>query len=119
MGAYIIESMMISLVLTLLIEELFVLIIGIRRKEDLLLVLLVNILTNPVVVFLYQAANYYLKADMRIITVFLEAAAIFAEAGYYAKYSRNIRHPLLVSVGANVISFGIGEWIRNGSIFII
>lgn len=119
MGAYIIESMIISLVLTLLIEELFVLSVGIRRKEDLLLVLLVNILTNPAVVFLYQAINYYFNADMRIVTVFLETAAILAEAGYYAKYGRNIRHPLLISIGANVISFGLGEWIRNWNIFIL
>ena len=119
MGAYIIEAMIISLVLTLLIEELFVLLVGIRRKEDLLLVLLVNVLTNPIVVFLYQAANYYLKMDMRIVTVFLEATAILVEAGYYAKYSRNIRHPLMLSIGANVISFGIGAWIGRGNIFTI
>lgn len=116
MGAYIIEAMIISLLLTLLIEELFVLLAGIRNKQDLLLVLLVNVITNPMVVFLYQAADYYLKVDMRIVTVILEVAAILVEAGYYAKYSRNIRHPLLLSIGANVVSFGIGVWIGTNKL---
>lgn len=111
MGAYIIETMMISLLLTLLVEELFLLAVGIRKKEDLLLVLLVNVLTNPMVVFLYQAADYYLMVDMRIVTVFLETAAILVEAGYYAKYSRSIRQPLLISAAANLLSYGIGKWI--------
>jgi hypothetical protein len=109
MGAYMIEIMIISLIFTILIEELFVLAVGIRRKEDLLLVLLVNILTNPMVVFLYQAANYYLKVDMRVVTVLLEAAAILVEGRYYAKYSRNIRRPMLISLCANVTSFVIGK----------
>lgn len=118
MAAYIIESMIISLILTLLIEEVFVLAAGIRRKEDLLLVLLVNIITNPIVVFLYYTVDYYLPVDMGIVTILLEAAAILAEAGYYAKYSENIRHPLLISLGANIISFSIGEWIMSWNIFV-
>lgn len=116
MGSYLIESMIISLVLTILIEELFVLLVGIRRKEDFILVLLVNIITNPMVVFLYQAVNYYLNVDMRIVTIFLEMTVILVEAKYFARYGQDIQHPLLISIGANVISYGIGAWIMNWGI---
>lgn len=50
MNAQLLTSLAYSLLLTLIIETSFFLIIGKRRKKDLILVCLVNILTNPPVV---------------------------------------------------------------------
>ena len=47
----------VSLLLTLLFEELFALAWGLRGKRELGLVALVNVLTNPPVVLLYHTAT--------------------------------------------------------------
>ena len=49
------ESLIISLFLTIVIELSISLILGIRKKEDIYIVILVNICTNPIVVTI---ANY-------------------------------------------------------------
>ena len=46
------RSLALSLGLTLLLEIPAALILGLRRKEDILLVGLVNILTNPIIVLI-------------------------------------------------------------------
>ena len=53
MGLWIVPVLLVSLGLTVALEEGFGWLTGVRDPWDILLVLLVNLLTNPAVVFLY------------------------------------------------------------------
>lgn len=101
----------ISLLLTLVIEILIGLIWGMRNGRQILLVILVNILTNPCVNFLNLCGKSLWNFGIGWQIV-LEIAAAVAEAGIYVIFSKkdgwNIRHPVLLSVCANAVSYGIG-----------
>ena len=105
MGLWIVPVLLVSLGLTAALEEGF--------GWDMLLVLLVNLLTNPAVVFLYHVNCLYLDWNRTVITVGLEAAAIAVEAVCYKAAAGNIRHPWLFSIGANLFSFTLGAVITR------
>ena len=64
-----IESLAISLILTLIIELTISYIIGIRKKNDIEIIVLVNILTNPIVVFISNISNQMLDISIYYIIV--------------------------------------------------
>ncbi len=106
-------SIVISLVLTIVIECTAAFSMGIRYKKDLLLVCLVNLLTNPAVVLLYYLAASFLAIRHTFIVVLpLELLAIITEAYYYKKYGCIIKHPIRFSLFLNVLSYGIGAVIN-------
>lgn len=104
----IIISLVISLVLTIIIEIIFAVFVGVREKWDLALLCLVNVLTNPFVVFIYNLTTYYHIWNTHLTVLVLEIATILVEAYYYRTYGRNFRHPLLFSFGANAFSYMTG-----------
>lgn len=110
--AALIESLAISLALTLALETVFYLLFGKRNKKDLLLVALVNILTNPAVVLIYWLAVLRAGWNSVIVTIPLEALAILTEGYYYKKYSADFKRPYLFSLAANVFSYGTGVLIQ-------
>lgn len=90
-----------SLFLTLLFELSVAAVFKVKGK-DLLLLVLVNILTNPAAV-LFSV----LTGNRIIIQLFIEAVVILTEGWYYKKYS-SIKKGFLFSVVANVVSYGLG-----------
>ena len=80
---------------------------GVRDWWNRLLIVLVNILTNPAVVFLYYVNDLYLGWNPMIVTVALEAAAAAVEAVCYRSAGK-IRRPWLFSIGANLFSVTLG-----------
>lgn len=112
MGLWIVPVLLVSLGLTAALEEGFGWLAGVRERWDMLLVLLVNLLTNPAVVFLYYVNCLYLGFNRTVITVGLEAA-IAVEAACYKAAAGNIRHPWLFSIGANLVSFTLGAVITR------
>ena len=101
-----------SLVLTLVIEITVALFWGIRDRKDILLVILVNILTNPVVVLCYWMAAGYTELPLVLVKAVLEVGAFLIEFLCYNQLGKNISRPLLLSLVANAVSFGIGELIN-------
>lgn len=99
----------ISLGITVTLELLFAFTAGKREKKDLLLVCLVNVLTNPAVVLAYYMATSYLAWNTLLYKIPLETMAVLVEAYYYKSYGKSFRRPLLFSFFANLFSFGIGE----------
>lgn len=91
-----------SLFLTLLFE-LFVAAIFRVRGKDLLLVILVNVLTNPAAVLFSVLAG-----NRKMIQLFIEAVVILTEGCYYKKYSGRIKNGFWLSAVANVVSYGLG-----------
>lgn len=95
-------KLVISLLLTL-VTEFPVAFLFQAKGKDLLLVFLVNILTNPAVVLVST-----LTGDRVSLQMILEGMAILAEGFYYNKYSTYIRKGFLCSFCCNLVSYGAG-----------
>lgn len=108
MKPWIVSSLAGSLSLTLLLEEGFAVLSGIRQRKDLLLVCLVNIMTNPVVVLCYLLAISYTSWNPILVTIILEVSAFAVESMYYKAYAKTINHPFRFSALANLFSYSIG-----------
>ena len=83
----------------------------VRRRvigRDVLLVVLVNVLTNPAVVLLYWLAMWYTGLPRIAVIVVLEISAVLIEGRHYRMRSRDLRRPMLFSIAANALSYGIG-----------
>lgn len=112
-----VKGLAISLILTIVLEEITARIIGIKSKDDKIIVLLVNILTNPVVVYLvymylifigkYQSISYW------ILVAILEILAVVVEGFIYKrKLEYKKINPYLVSIILNFVSYFTGEIIN-------
>jgi len=103
-----------ALVLTVVIEEILALLIGFRGKE-LLLVLLVNILTNPTInVIIQQIPRYFYSIHYAKILAVLELSVIGIEGFIYDKYLRRIKfNYMLYSFIMNFCSFLFGIFFRE------
>ena len=104
----------ISLSLTLILELSYACLWGIRDRHDLVLAVLVNVLTNPIVVF----AVYFVRFRRYSIhpgwlTIVMEIFAVAAEGFLYRKHARTIDRPWLFSLSANAFSYAMGE-LLNG-----
>ncbi|RJW51464.1 hypothetical protein DXC92_04005 [Clostridiales bacterium TF09-2AC] len=108
MGTWMIPALAVSLGLTVVLEGTFGWMLGVRNRWDMALVGLVNVLTNPAVVFLYYVNIIYAGWNRILVTVLLEMAAVAAEGLCYRAAGRGIRHPWLFSAGANLFSFMMG-----------
>ena len=95
-------KLVISLLLTL-VTEFPVAFLFQAKGKDLLLVFLVNILTNPAVVLVST-----LTGDRVSLQMILEGMAILAEGFYYNKYSTYMRKGFLCSLCCNLVSYGAG-----------
>ena len=95
-------KLVISLLLTL-VTEFPVAFLFQAKGKDLLLVFLVNILTNPAVVLVST-----LTGDRVSLQRILEGMAILAEGFYYNKYSTYMRKGFLCSFCCNLVSYGAG-----------
>jgi len=106
-------ALALSLAITLILETGFFLLTGKRNKKDLLLVILVNTHTNPLVVLLHWLASRHTNWNMVIVTIALEAYAVLAEAFLYKRYAQSIKRPLIFSFAANAFSYLIGVLVQS------
>lgn len=102
------------LLLTIIIELVISLLLGVRDKKDILNIILVNVITNPVVVMsqvlLYLKFGYTIEI---IGIIILEILVVFVEGLIYRKVLSFKRiNPLLLSLILNASSFLIGEIIN-------
>lgn len=100
---YLLEMFGISLILTLILELPLAFLLGIRGREGMLLVTLVNILTNPAAVLLCRLGAPQLPVELGVV---------IAEWAVYAVFSRDeawkILHPLWLSFVCNTVSWTAG-----------
>jgi len=106
-------ALAISLALTLAFEMSFFFITGKQNKKDLLLVIMVNVFTNPIVVLLYWLTYLYMNWNTIIVLIPLEAFAVLTEGYYYKKYGQSFKRPFLFSLAANAFSFTLGFLIQR------
>lgn len=109
----IISSLIKSFILTFIIEYTIIKLIFIKKKT-LIPVLLVNILTNPLIVYIYNLMYIYSFPYKDIVTVFLELLVVIVE-GYVYKYLLEIKCKiaLIVSFISNMIAYLVGILISN------
>ena len=95
------------LLLTIVIEIIISLILGVRNKKDLLMITLINICTNPIVVFIYSKI---IKDNLRtIVLLILEIMVVLIEGAFYKKTLKFKRiPPYLLSSILNLCSYLIG-----------
>ena len=96
---------------TLLIEVSLALMLGVRGWDNVEKVILINILTNPVLVTILFLLNR-IQADITAIYIlqfFLEIAVVILEGMYYKRRLRKMRmNPFLLSAVLNAVSYGAG-----------
>ena len=98
----------VSLLLTLIFEEGFALVWGLRGKRELGLVALVNVLTNPAVVLSYYTATGLGHWNAVPVTIILEALAVLVEWRCYRAFSERVKRPFLFALLINLFSYGAG-----------
>ena len=103
-----------ALICTIIIEVLIALIIG-YRKKDLINVMLVNIMTNPLVFIVPVYFNIkYGILERNVVLLILEILALITEGFvYYKCLERRKINPFLLSLILNLSSYLIGEIINN------
>ncbi len=107
---YLPKMMIICLIITILVELSIAIILKIKSKKDIQNIILVNILTNPIVVTIPFYFNIYHGLIYRNISLFLlEIVAILVEGIIYKKYLTNKKiNPFLLSLILNVSSYTVG-----------
>lgn len=102
------------LALTIIIELLLALILGVRNKKDIINIILVNVITNPIVVL--TPIIVYLKFGgyyPRIVLFILEILTVLIEGLIYKKVLEYKKiNWILLSLILNAASFVIGEVIN-------
>ena len=103
-------SLLISLFLTIIIELTVSFIIGIRDKDDIKVVILVNICTNPIVVYIANCLMLFTNHFIYNIGVaILEILVVIVEFRLYKQYLKFDKlSPFVISLMNNVVSFLIG-----------
>ena len=99
-----IEALLPSLLLTLAFELPFAWLWG-ARKKDMLVVLWMNVLTNPLVV-LWHYSTW--QSGYWVSTVLPELAAIITEAILLRKFAKDTPYPVLLGIVVNLFSYSAG-----------
>lgn len=109
------EVILICLAFTIIIEILIAFICKVRNKKDFLNIILVNIITNPiVVVFPYITYLYKGIVYRNILLIILEVAVVFIEGLIYKKVLKyNKINTYLLSLILNISSYLVGNIISN------
>lgn len=103
------NKVFVSLILTVIIELIIGFLIGLRKKNELLLLILINILTNPLVNlidFLNASINLI---DRNLLLLLLEIFVVFIEyllIRLVLKYSNS--KSLFISLAINLVSYFTG-----------
>ena len=103
------------LVLTILFEVVIALGVGVRKKLDLVNIILVNVLTNPIVVTIPVYFNVRYSVEARHISLLiLEILAVFTEGFIYKKYLNYKKiNPFIISLILNGVSYMSGVIINH------
>ena len=105
-----IYSLIISLSLTIVFELSMSLILGIRNSNDILVCVLVNTCTNPVVVFIANLLYVYGNNTIyNIVVILMEITVVIVEFILYRKFLQDYKKsPFVLSLINNFFSYTIG-----------
>ena len=95
-------------IFTVVIESMIAYLCKIRRKEDFLLLLLMNTVTNPLAMLLYQLLGMHLPLPDLTFQIFVEILVIISEAQILKKYMEAEPSPWGISLALNAGSYFAG-----------
>lgn len=105
------ESLIISMALTVVVEVTLSLLIGLRGEKNIETVIWINCITNPIIVSITNL-TYMLSQNLfvrNIVLAILEIIVIFVEGLLFKKFLKNLKiKPDVYSIYLNALSFGIG-----------
>ena len=102
-------AMLYCLGVTVVIEGALAFLWGVRKAADQLIVLLVNVLTNPLLVSVgYLILFRFGTTGYNVATAAMEVSVVFIEGWIYKKFLETQKHPFLLSLFLNAGSFLIG-----------
>lgn len=102
-------AMLYCLGVTVVVEGALAFAWGVRKAADQLVVLLVNVLTNPLLVSLgYLILFRFGKTGYDVATAVMEVSVVFVEGWVYKKCLTQQKRPFLLSLFLNAGSFLIG-----------
>lgn len=109
------KIMLVSLLCTIVIESVIAYLLGVRSKRDFVNIILVNILTNPLVVSISFSTNILFGVEYKnIVLLILEFSALITEGFIYNKYLEHRKlNPYLISLILNFASYSIGFLINS------
>lgn len=106
--------MLICLSSTIVIELIMSLLLGMRNKKDILNVIFVNIMTNPLVVSILMYITYNRLFNTTISIIILEILVILTEGFTYKKVLTFDKiNPYVLSLILNISSYFIGGLLNN------
>lgn len=106
--------MLICLSSTIMIELIMSLLLGMRNKKDILNVILVNIMTNPLVVSILMYITYNRLFNTTISIIILEILVILTEGFTYKKVLTFDKiNPYVLSLILNISSYFISGLLNN------
>lgn len=111
-----IKSLVLSLALTLLIELSLSLLLGVRKRQDIVIIICANTFTNPMVVFVSGCVflQYHTSLAYGVTVAVMELFALLAEYFIYKKcLCFDKIPPFWLSLLNNATSFGLGLVITN------
>ncbi|MGM9538684.1 MAG: hypothetical protein ACI3VN_10175 [Candidatus Onthomonas sp.] len=112
MAAALVQSLIVSLLLTLILEELFALAWGLRGR-DLKLVFLLNLLTNPLAVSTRFALCRLWGLPEIPVVLAIESLVVLTEGGCCRALSEKLRHPWAFALAVNLFSYGTGVLLQT------
>jgi len=111
-GDEIFSALGVSLAATVVLELLLCVLMGYRSRRIVLMVVLVNILTNPPVVLCYYILSIVRGFPEVPVIMVLELAAVLVEWLCYKYRAGEIKRPFLFSLGLNCFSYFTGLLIQ-------
>ena len=102
------------LLITISIELVGAIIIGIRNKKDILYIVFINILTNPLLNIIYLNVIMYCGFTKGSIALYiLEILVVMIEGLIYKKYFIYKKiNPFIISFILNILSYTIGKMLN-------
>lgn len=107
-------KLVICLFLTIVIEAAFAFVLGIKTVRGQLIILLANVITNPLLNCALTVVSFYIDKNLfYYFLVPLEIAVVFVEGFIYKKVLNSKLNPFLLSLILNICSYFIGTGILN------
>ena len=104
------SKLILALILTIILEVLIAISFNYRKKSELLTIVLINVITNPLLNYLLLVNSYFNLVSMNIfILIFLEVIVVIVE-WMLLRYAlrQNPKKLLILSVVMNATSFLVG-----------
>ena len=99
-------------IITVVIETAFFAVLAYRKRDDLLIVVLANVITNPSLNVIFGLCWLYAPEYAWIALAALEILAVLIEWLIYRALT-DAKRPFITSLAANAVSFGIGVIIMS------